>query len=161
MEIHIRELGSSCLFVTGWGDRWTFPFLDSLLQDGAARSPAYSNCRSDGAWALSTPGPMSGAPYTSLLPCNAPACLDSPVPLEHCSNMRKRCSGPLFLSAGPSVPVVLVGATSLSHSRTSRAPCPEGVNNLPAFLYPSSSSFVSSCVPSSSRSSLYVLPTHQ
>lgn len=142
------------------------PFLSSTrsCRMGLPASPAYSNCRSEGAWALSTPGPMSGAPYTSLLPCNAPACLDSPVPLEHCSNMRKRCSGPLFLSAGPSVPVAPVGATSLSHSRTTRGPCPDGVNNLTAFLYSSSSSScVFSCVPLSFLSSLhenFYLPTN-
>lgn len=120
------------------GDRWA---LSSTRQCRCrmGHSPfsfAYSMCRSESAWA------SPGAPYTSLFPCSAPACLhacmlDSTVPLEACaSEALARCSCPLPLRSWSSY--------QTSPARTSRAPCPQGVNSilcLFVFLYSSP------CVP--------------
>lgn len=87
LEQSLWGLGSSCFVVTGCGNRWAFAFLDSHLLHGSPSRPRIVTAGAEGAWAPRAPGPCRVprlyTPYTSLLPCNTPACLDSPVPLKH------------------------------------------------------------------------------
>lgn len=157
-DIHtIRGLGSSCLFVTGWGTGGPFLSSTRICRMGSPASPAYSNCRSQGAWAPSTPQGMSGAPYTSLLPCNAPACLDSPVPLERCSNCASealaRCSCPL-------APPFLLQLPDFTFSHESCAMSPRRQQSLCLFIF-LLVVLCLSCVPSRSDLHSHVLPAHQ
>jgi hypothetical protein len=113
---HARERRELVFVAALWP---AFALLDSHMQLWLARSPAYRNCRSEGAWASRVPR----LPHTH--PCSHAMLLHASIAPSHSRGTAAHCArealAPLFLSAGPSVPAA---ATRLDHSRTSRATWP-------------------------------------
>lgn len=92
-----------------------------------ARSPAYSNCRSDGAWASRAPGPCR-VPRTH--PCAHAVLLHASIAPSHPSTAARCASEALARCSCPLAPPFLLEQPDCqtAHSRTSRATCPKAVN---------------------------------